>query len=251
MKFAVLVSSLAFAASALAAQQPPARPRPLPAPRPMPAPSPDLWDLAPNISLDLDQNLQMDLQSRLGDLQLRSQDIAERAQEQAQRALARLDVGRLRNFASSEALDAMRNFDRSGMGDAFAGEAFAHTPRAPWAQGDPADSLYRAAREAFNRGDWRQSSDLFSQVVHKYPNSAYVADCAYFEAFSRYRIGTTDELHQALALLADQNGPATRSSRKADAAALAARIRGALAARGDAQAAAQIAREAQKNGGCD
>ncbi|MDE3174246.1 MAG: HEAT repeat domain-containing protein [Gemmatimonadota bacterium] len=251
MKFAVLVSSLAFAASALAAQQPPARPRPLPAPRPMPAPSPDLWDLAPNISLNLDQNLQMDLQSRLGDLQLRSQDIAERAQEQAQRALARLDVGRLRNFASSEALDAMRNFDRSGMGDAFAGEAFAHTPRAPWAQGDPADSLYRAAREAFNRGDWRQSSDLFSQVVHKYPNSAYVADCAYFEAFSRYRIGTTDELHQALALLADQNGPATRSSRKADAAALAARIRGALAARGDAQAAAQIAREAQKNGGCD
>ncbi|MDE3052396.1 MAG: hypothetical protein KGJ70_00815, partial [Gemmatimonadota bacterium] len=93
MKFAVLVSSLAFAASALAAQQPPARPRPLPAPRPMPAPSPDLWDLAPNISLELDQNLQMDLQSRLGDLQLRSQDIAERAQEQAQRALARLDVG--------------------------------------------------------------------------------------------------------------------------------------------------------------
>ncbi len=251
MKFAVALSTLALVASSLGAQQPPARPRPLPAPRPAPAPSRDLWDLGPDISPNLDQNLQMDLQSRLGDLQLRSQDLAERAQEQAQQALERIDVGRLRDLATSDALNALQNLDLSGMGGAFEGEPFAHTPRAPWVQGDPADSLYRAAREAFNRGDWRQSSDLFAQVVQKFPKSAYVPDCAYFEAFSRYRIGTTDELHQALALLHDQTGPAARSSRKADAAALAARIRGALAARGDAQAAAQIAREARKNGGCD
>ena len=132
------------------------------------------------------------------------------------------------------------------MGGAFEGEEFAHTPRAPWVQGDPADSLYRAAREAFNRGDWRQSSDLFAQVVQKFPQSAYVPDCAYFEAFSRYRIGTTDELHRALALLTDQSGSAARSSRKADVAALAARIRGALAARGDPRAAAQIARKRRR-----
>jgi len=251
MKFAVALSTLALAASSLGAQQPPARPRPLPAPRPAPAPTHDPWDLGPDISLDLDQNLQMDLQSRLGDLQLRSQDLAERAQEQAQRALERIDVGRLRDLATSNAFDALQNLDLSGLGGALEGETFAHTPRAPWVQGDPADSLYRAAREAFNRGDWRQSSDLFAQVVQKFPKSAYVPDCAYFEAFSRYRIGTTDELHRALALLTDQSGPAARSSRKADAAALAARIRGALAARGDAQAAAQIAQEARKNGGCD
>ncbi len=225
MKFAVLVSSLTLAASALAAQQPPVRPRPLPAPRPAPAPvpplAPDLWDLGPDVSLDLNQNFQLDLQSRLRDL------------------------------ATSDALNALQDLDLSGVPGAFEGETFSHTPRAPWVQGDPADSLYRAAREAFNRGDWRQSSDLFARVVQKFPKSAYVPDCAYFEAFSRYRIGTTHELHQALALLNDQTGPAARSSRKADVAALAARIRGALAARGDVRAAAQIAQEAKRNGGCD
>jgi hypothetical protein len=37
-------------------------------------------------------------------------------------------------------------------------------PRAAWLQGDPADSVYRAARAALDRRDYRQAADLFAQV---------------------------------------------------------------------------------------
>src|SRR5205823_13861691 len=39
-----------------------------------------------------------------------------------------------------------------------------HAPPAPWAQGDPADSLYRIARDAFNSGDYGRSARLFSEI---------------------------------------------------------------------------------------
>ena len=70
-----------------------------------------------------------------------------------------------------------------------------------WAQGDPADSLYREARDQFNRGDYRRAADLFKSLPQKYTNSAYVADAQYYQAFSLYRIGGTPELQEALAVL--------------------------------------------------
>ncbi|HUX33154.1 MAG TPA: HEAT repeat domain-containing protein [Gemmatimonadaceae bacterium] len=268
MKFVVSLSMLALSVSALGAQQtPPRLPRTpvAPAPRPVPTPRVRAIDVLPvmplDIDLDFDQSftvnpdLDLALQDRLGNLQLRSQELADRARMQADRALQSVDVQQLRNMAQDRAFQAMQNVDLGRLQDlalmASGDEHFSRPPRTPWAQGDPADSLYRLAREAFNRGDWRHAADSFAQIVQKFPRSAYVADCAYYEAFSRYRIGTTDELHKALTLLGNQNGPATRSSRKADVAGLAARVRGALAARGDRQAAAQIAQEAEKSGGCD
>ncbi len=247
MKIAVSLSLLLLSSAALGAQQPPPptppvpRPAPVAAPAPVPLSSVNGWSLAPfDLDLDLDRSWNLDLQSRLGDLQIRSQELADRAMEQADRALQNVDIQHLQDLA------------RDGVWNVSVGdEPFARSPRAPWAQGDPADSVYRLAREAFNRGDWRHAADLFGQIPKAYPRSAYVSDCGYYEAFARYRIGTTDELHRALTLLVDQNGPSARASRRADAAALAARIRGALAARGDQQAAAQIAQEAQKAGGCD
>ncbi len=202
---------------------------------------------------------------------MQERDLADQARNQARLALQDVDVQQLRDVAQAQAriamdnpalrwaqedaaLDAqgaLRGLDVASLGTLSGDEHFAHSPRAPWAAGDPADSLYRMAREAFNNGDWRRAADLFREVVRKYPQSEYAADCAYYEAFSRYRIGTTDELHNALALLNDQKTPASRSSMRADVAGLAARIRGALAARGDQEAAAQIAQDAQKNGGCD
>lgn len=268
MKFAVSLSILALSVSTLGAQQaPPRLPRTPVAPAPRPAPTPrvraiDVMPVMPlDFDLDFDQNLNVSsdldlaLQDRFGDLQLRSQELADQARMQADRALQRVDVQQLRDMARNQAFQAMQNIDVDGLQDlalmASGDEHVSRAPRAPWVQGDPADSLYRLAREAFNRGDWRHAADSFAQIVQKFPRSAYVADCAYYEAFSRYRIGTTDELHRALTLLVDQNGPATRSSMKADVAGLAARVRGALAARGDRQAAAQVAQEAEKSGGCD
>ncbi len=267
MKFLASLSLLVLAAS-LGAQKtpptPPTRPvRPLAVPRPLPAPL-----VAPVPFPDFDLNSSFDIDPDVAvELQLQSRELADQAREQAREAMQNVDVQQIRDQAREAAQQAMANVDwarvqdetqqalaevdlstlRSWGGD----EHFAHAPRAPWAHDDPADSLYRLAREAFNRGDWRQASDLFHGVVEKYPGSAYVADCAYYEAFSRYRIGTTEELHKALTLLSDQKAQTSRNSMRADVAGLAARVRGALAARGDKEAAAQIAQTAEKSGGCD
>ena len=74
-------------------------------------------------------------------------------------------------------------------------------PRPPeaWLQGDPADSLYRAAREALDRRDYRRAADLFAQVPARFPRSGYAADAYYWRAFSLYRLGGTPQLRRALA----------------------------------------------------
>ena len=76
-----------------------------------------------------------------------------------------------------------------------------------WAQSDPADSLYRQARDQFNRGDYRKAADLFRSLPQKFATSAYVADAQYWQAFSLYRIGGTPELQQALAVLEARKVP--------------------------------------------
>src|SRR5438874_381863 len=67
-------------------------------------------------------------------------------------------------------------------------------PPAAWLQGDPADSLYRAAREALDRRDYRRAADLFEQVPARFPRSGYAADAYYWRAFSLYRVGGTPQL---------------------------------------------------------
>jgi len=162
------------------------------------------------------------------------------------------------------------------------------SPRAPWARDDPADSLYRLARQTLNAGEYRRAAQLFAQITRQYPTSQYRADAAYWRAFSLYRIGGIADLHEALQAL-DSAGTvagaqaargaarledaklavaAARASSDAgkplkyyvsrarasdtEAAVLATRIRGALAARGDATAAAQIARTADSSAiSCD
>ena len=170
------------------------------------------------------------------------------------------------------------------------------SPRAPWASGDPADSLYRLARESLNSGDYRRAAQLFAQITRQYPTSQYRADATYWRAFSLYRIGDVADLHEALQILdsAKQAAPSVnarsgdgrvssanlapvattgeyasaralaeadranivllRSARSSnnESAILAMRIRSALAARGDAAAAAQIASAAGSSGtACD
>lgn len=116
-------------------------------------------------------------------------------------------------------------------------------PPGQWSD-DPADSLYRQARELLNRGEWRQAVSAFRDIAQKYPNSNYVADALYWQAFGLYRIGGGGDLRQALELLSAQRAKYPNARTQGDASVLATRIRGALAARGDAAAAAQIARTA-------
>lgn len=137
-------------------------------------------------------------------------------------------------------------------------------PREPWAQEDPADSLYRVAREALNRGEYRRAAQVFNEVTKQHPQSRYAQDCAYWEAFSRYRIGTTDELRVALRILDGKGdlplnveqisqGGRGRGNGNIDVPALRTRVLGALAARGDRDAEARLKTEAAQQGGeqCD
>lgn len=175
----------------------------------------------------------------------RSSDLAARA---ADKAMQRIDV----------ALHGLDLRFSNGLPD---------SPRAPWASADPADSLYRLARESLNSGDYRRAAQLFAAIERQYPTSAYRSDAAYWRAFALYRVGSIADLHEALhaldsvqitanAVAASAAAGTARMrlrSSQMSSALLATRIRGALAARGDATAAAQVARQVAEGGSasCD
>ena len=107
---------------------------------------------------------------------------------------------------------------RAAQDSAAAAEAL---PPAPWLQGDPADSVYRAARAALDRRDYRQAAELFAQVPARFPRSGYAADAYYWRAFSLYRVGGTAQLRAALAALDTQRERFPKAATKGDAKALA------------------------------
>jgi len=103
---------------------------------------------------------------------------------------------------------------------------------------------------------------MFRDISQKFPKSTYQNDLAYYEAFARYRIGTTDELRAAAKLLeprasknigtttaADANAFFKYGTRRgmsdADVTGLYLRVNSALANRGDRAAADIVARAAQ------
>jgi HEAT repeat protein len=118
---------------------------------------------------------------------------------------------------------------------------FAATAPAPWLQQDPGDSLYQAGRSALNRGDYRGAARAFRTLRSQHARSGYVADSYYWQAFAMSKLGSTDDLHGALALLDEQQQryPDARTAR--DARALRLRVQGDLAQMGDAAAAAAVA----------
>ncbi len=113
---------------------------------------------------------------------------------------------------------------------------------AAWDQEDPADSLYRAAREAMTNRDHERAAELFHEIWNRHARSSYAPNALYWEAFNRYRLDGTDELEEALALLELQaeRYPEASTRENGDARSLATRVRGMLARRGNERAAAEI-----------
>jgi len=105
---------------------------------------------------------------------------------------------------------------------------------------DPADGLYRQAREALNRSEYTRAIELFGQIRARYPRSAHTPDAYYWEAFAQQRRGTAESLHQALDLLAQQAERHANAATRQDARSLQIRIESALASRGDAASAAAM-----------
>jgi HEAT repeat protein len=236
--------ALVFAAAPLMAQQAPARPLPPlppdPAPYPMPALAPASAASAARADAavvraaaqtaraeaqaaraDERNAARAEQMATLGSARMAAPAIAEAYRVDAQRALAAVD-GKFDNFGQ-------------GFGGGFGAAQYGYGAKAPmgWAPQDPADSLYRAAQQAMNRGDYRRAATLFKDLPVKQPNSVYASDALYWQAFSLYRVGGTTELQEALAVLDQRKNkyPAGRMRGDADPA-LATRIAGVLSARG-------------------
>jgi len=135
------------------------------------------------------------------------------------------------------------------MAAASAGARAVEGPPAPWLDQDPADRLYQQARESLNRRRYLEAAERFAAIRGDFPRSGYVGDSYYWEAFARFREGGQRQLRSAAALLAVQGVEHPGASTRRDAEALQVRIEAQLARGGDADAAAQIARQAA--GPCD
>lgn len=165
--------------------------------------------------------------SREAAMQAREQSLqqAARAREEAlqQGARAREEALHAAQMARGEIWSGHFPFSGSGV----------HAPQG-WAQQDPADTLWRVARDALNRGDYRRAAGLFKEIPQKHPNSTYAAGAMYYQALSLYYIGNTAELQEALTVLDARRSKYPASSRNREEAdpGLAVRIAGVLSSRG-------------------
>ena len=112
-------------------------------------------------------------------------------------------------------------------------------------QGDPADSVYRAARGALNNNQYSRAATLFKSIRDKYPRSAYVPNTYYWQAFALYRLGSEENLRTARTALQTQARQYPKATTRRDAEALLRRIEGSLGQLGDEDAAAATVAAAQ------
>jgi tetratricopeptide (TPR) repeat protein len=161
--------------------------------------------------------------------------------------------------AAREALRANQAVARAEMANTQAalGAALANvravrvTAPEAWQQEDPGARAYRTAREALNARRYREAAEYFAQMRADFPQSGYVPDSYYYQAFAMYREQSRDSYQRAMELLREQLRRYPEASTRADADELRVRIEAALARRGDSQAAAAIAQQAQQPCGED
>jgi len=107
---------------------------------------------------------------------------------------------------------------------------------------DPTDSLWQAARRAFNRGDYSSAASLYADLTRRNPNSARAGDALYWAAFALYK---NADLNRARSLLVEQQRRYPKAATLRDGDALLARIQTALAKQGDEEAGRWLAEHAQ------
>lgn len=122
---------------------------------------------------------------------------------------------------------------------------------APWLQEDPGSRAYAAAREALNEREYGAAAEAFQELRRAFPQSGYVADSYYYQAFALSRMGGRSDLREARDLLRTQMDRYPSASTLADAEELLVRVEFRLAQQGDAQAARAITRQASDPCGPD
>jgi len=97
-----------------------------------------------------------------------------------------------------------------------------------------------AARKALNDQRYLEAAELYAELRAAAKTGNAIGDAIYWEAFARYRLDRTSELKKALELLDLQKSEYADAPTAADGEALAARIAGELASRGEPGAAREI-----------
>ena len=117
-----------------------------------------------------------------------------------------------------------------------------------WVPQDPADSLWRAAREALDDGDPRRAAELYRRLrtERRFASSSYRSHAYYWEAYARHRIGGASELRNALATLEGLRRTYPRFENMVEVERLQTRVTAELAAAGDATAASRQAEQARR-----
>ncbi|HYU90879.1 MAG TPA: HEAT repeat domain-containing protein [Gemmatimonadales bacterium] len=149
---------------------------------------------------------------------------------QAQAALQGWDaLDALDGLHALDALDALDVLDGLDALDALD----MRDPGALQDEQDPTDSLWRAARGAFNRGDYASAAKLYGDLARRYPDATRAGDALYWAAFALYK---NDNLVRARDLLVTQQQRYPKAATLRDGDALLARIQSALATQGDEDA---------------
>ncbi|HKS06315.1 MAG TPA: HEAT repeat domain-containing protein [Gemmatimonadaceae bacterium] len=111
-------------------------------------------------------------------------------------------------------------------------------------QSGAADSVYRAARSAFNDDRYRRAVDLFGEYLDRFPRGGRAADALYYRAFSRFRLGERSDLRAALSDLSRYEDQYRSTEMIDDARALRTRVCSALAGSGDAECGQELVQRA-------
>lgn len=239
---------------------PPAAPAPMAAPlpqgtpaRPTPAPRPlidrfELERLSDEARLQAElardmarEQSRFDREQVMEQARIQSEMAREMAMQQRQNSLEQV---RIQQDLIREQAQQVRQHAAEIASSVHFDYSFSHnervTPPAPWRTQDVGDSLYRFARDLFNRGEWGQAASAFRNLPQRFPNSTYASEAGYYEAYSLYRIGGTPDLRAAVAALEAQRSKYPNARSRTEATNLNTRILGVLASRGDAQAKAQL-----------
>ena len=118
------------------------------------------------------------------------------------------------------------------------------SPPPPWRQGDPADSLYRAAREALGRRQFDSAAALFGRLPARYPALRLRAGRLLLAGFRAVPGGRRRAAANRARGARTQRTRFPKAATKGDAAALERRIQGELARQGDPTAAVAVERAA-------
>ncbi|MBM4117039.1 hypothetical protein FJ251_04735 [bacterium] len=117
---------------------------------------------------------------------------------------------------------------------------------APALRADEIEEAFLAARRELNAAQYERAVAAFQALRARFPESRFTADALYWEAFSRSRRAASDDLAQALDLLAELQADFPKAEHLADARELALRLETQLAKSGDAAAAYRVTREAEE-----